>query len=109
MKLGLGLYRQMLTREDFQFARQAGATYIIVHLVDYFHGGSHGSADNQPTGTQQGWELAGDSDRLWSTDELAALRREVNAAGLLADHRTGMNDLTKGPRAQRIHRTCDRH
>jgi mannonate dehydratase len=82
MKLGLGLYRHMLTRENFQFARQAGATHVVVHLVDYFRGGAHGSADNQPTGTEQGWGLAGDPDRLWSTDELVALRREVNAAGL---------------------------
>lgn len=82
MKLGLGLYRHMLTRENFQFARQAGATHIVAHLVDYFRGGAHGSADNQPTGTQQGWGLAGDPDRLWSVDELRDLRREAGAAGL---------------------------
>src|SRR3974377_212429 len=41
MKLGLGLYRHMLTRENFQFARQAGATHIVAHLVDYFQGGAH--------------------------------------------------------------------
>ena len=34
MKLGLGLYRHMLTRENFQFARQAGATHLVIHLVD---------------------------------------------------------------------------
>ena len=31
MKLGLGLYRNMLTRENFRFARQAGATHIVAH------------------------------------------------------------------------------
>jgi hypothetical protein len=31
MKLGLGLYRHMLTRDNFQFARQAGATHLVVH------------------------------------------------------------------------------
>src|SRR5436190_989754 len=36
MKLGLGLYRHMLTRENFSFARQAGATHVVAHLVDYF-------------------------------------------------------------------------
>lgn len=82
MKLGLGLYRHMLTRDNFRFARQAGATHIVAHLVDYFRGGAHASADNQPTGTMQGWGLAGDPDRLWSLDELVALRREVNDAGL---------------------------
>ncbi|MGH7996234.1 MAG: mannonate dehydratase, partial [Opitutaceae bacterium] len=82
MKLGLGLYRHMLTRENFQFARQAGATHLVAHLVDYFRGGSHSRGDDQPTGTDRGWGLAGDPDRLWTLEELVALRREVEAAGL---------------------------
>jgi mannonate dehydratase len=81
MKLGLGLYRHMLTRENFQFARQAGATHIVAHLVDYFRGATTDSHD-QPTGSDTGWGRAGDPDRLWSLDELTALRREVNTAGL---------------------------
>ena len=70
MKLGLGLYRHMLMRENFQFARQAGATHLVVHLVDYFKGGAHNPRDNQPTGTDQGWGLAGDPDKLWALEEL---------------------------------------
>jgi len=82
MKLGLGLYRHMLTRENFQFARQVGATHVVAHLVDYFKGGAHNPRDNQPTGTARGWGLAGDPTALWSLEELVALRREVEAAGL---------------------------
>lgn len=82
MKLGLGLYRHMLTRENFQFARQAGATHIVAHLVDYFRGGSHKTRDDQPTGTDRGWGIAGDPDKLWTLDELVALRREVESNGL---------------------------
>jgi mannonate dehydratase len=82
MKLGLGLYRHLLTRENFQFARQAGATHIVAHLVDYFQAGAQNPSDNQPTGTEQGWGRAGDPDRLWSVEDLVALKREVNAAGL---------------------------
>lgn len=82
MKLGLGLYRHMLTRENFQFARQAGATHIVAHLVDYFRGGATAGADDQPTGTDRGWGLAGDPNRLWSLDELVTLRRDVEASGL---------------------------
>jgi mannonate dehydratase len=82
MKLGLGLYRHMLTRDNFQFARQAGATHIVAHLVDYFRGGVHATRDDQPTGTDFGWGLAGDPNQLWTLDELVALRREVEAAGL---------------------------
>ncbi len=81
MKLGLGLYRHMLTRENFEFARQAGATHIVAHLVDYFRGNPKAS-DDQPTGTDLGWGLAGDPDRLWSLEELRALRRDVEASGL---------------------------
>jgi mannonate dehydratase len=86
MKLGLGLYRHMLTRENFQFARQAGATHVVAHLVDYFRGGGHHGtehgADNQPTGADRGWGRAGDPHQLWTLDELVALRRQVNDAGL---------------------------
>src|SRR5450756_453291 len=94
MKLGLGLYRHMLTRENFQFARQAGATHIVAHLVDYFKGGltrgipsiipqaKHNPRDNQPTGTEHGWGMAGDPEKLWSLEELLELRRAIEAEGL---------------------------
>ena len=82
MKLGLGLYRHMLVRENFQFARQAGATHIVAHLVDYFKGGSQNPTDNQPTGTEGGWGLAGDPEKLWTLEELIGLRQAVEAEGL---------------------------
>jgi len=82
MKLGLGLYRHMLTRENFQFARQAGATHIVGHLVDYFRGGMHGQHDDQPTGTDFGWGLAGDPNQLWTAAELTKIRQDVEACGL---------------------------
>lgn len=72
----------MLTRENFQFARQAGATHIVAHLVDYFRGGKHNPRDNQPTGSELGWGLAGDPEKLWTLDELVELRRAVESEGL---------------------------
>ena len=72
----------MLTRENFQFARQAGATHIVIHLVDYFKDGTHNPRDNQPTGTDRGWGLAGDPNQLWTLEELTAIRRAVEAEGL---------------------------
>src|SRR5271154_2229999 len=81
MKIGLGLYRHMLTRENFQFARQAGATHIVAHLVDYFKETSTATPD-QPLDADCGWGAAGDPDQLWTLEELRALRREINAAGL---------------------------
>src|SRR5262245_45734819 len=81
MKLGLGLYRHMLTRENFQFARQAGATHVVVHLVDYFKGADVSGA-GQPTGSDGARGGAGDPNQLRTVEELMSLRREVNAAGL---------------------------
>src|SRR5262245_21907544 len=81
MKLGLGLYRHMLTRENFQFARQAGARHIVAHLVDYFPNATADSCD-QPTGHDTGWGRAGNPDQLWSAEELKTLRQNVNSAGL---------------------------
>jgi len=40
MKLGFGLYRHMLSRENYRFARQCGATHLVIHLVDYFNQGA---------------------------------------------------------------------
>ncbi len=82
MKLGIGLYRHLLTPENYRFARQAGATHVVVHLVDYFKSGVHKPGDDQPIGTEQGWGLAGDPNRLWTVDELVAIKRDVEAAGL---------------------------
>jgi len=82
MKPGLGLYRHMLTRDNFRFARQAGATHIVAHLVDYFGSDARPGSDRQPTGDDRGWGLAGDPDRLWSVAELVALRQAIEAEGL---------------------------
>ena len=38
MKLGLGLYRGLLSEDNFKFAKQAGVTHLVVHLVNYFAG-----------------------------------------------------------------------
>ena len=82
MKLGLGLYGHMLTPDNFAFAKQAGATHIVAHLVDYFRGSGHVGPDDQPTGTDWGWGLAGDPDQLWTVEQLKTLRLNVEASGL---------------------------
>ena len=40
MKIGLGLYRESLTDQNFRFAAQSGATHIVAHLTNYFAGGT---------------------------------------------------------------------
>ncbi len=72
----------MLTPENFRFARQAGATHIVAHLVDYFRGGAHNPRDNQPTGAEQGWGLAGDPSAIWTAEDLKSLVAGAAAEGL---------------------------
>jgi mannonate dehydratase len=81
MKLGLGLYRHQLDGEHFRFAKQCGCTHLVVHLVDYFRSSRNRPGD-QPVGDDAGWGLAGDPNQLWTYEELAALKREINSAGL---------------------------
>lgn len=50
MKIGLGLYRQMLNEDHYRFAQQLGVSHVVAHLEDYF------SADPQ---------LANDQDDTW--------------------------------------------
>lgn len=84
MKVGLGLYRHMLTREYYDFARQAGCTHVIAHLVDYFKQGANNPRQNQPTGGKyQPWGVAGDPEKLWTLEELKRLRQEIEDAGLI--------------------------
>jgi mannonate dehydratase len=82
MKLGLGLYRHQLNAEHYAFAKQAGCTHIVAHLVDYFRSSRSNQPGDQPVGDDTGWGLAGDPNRLWSYEELAALRHDIHAAGL---------------------------
>src|SRR5215831_5746964 len=83
MKIGLGLYRHMLTRDYYDFARQAGCTHVVVHLVDYFNQGPSNPRGNQPTGSKyEPWGVAGDPARLWTVEELKELRARIEDAGL---------------------------
>ena len=78
MKLGLGLYRHMLTADNFRFAKQAGATHIVAHLTDYFR-------SDDSLSTASGGDSWGYTDRhgqYWTYEELRDLRAAVNAAGL---------------------------
>jgi mannonate dehydratase len=82
MKLGLGLYRHMLARDNFRFAKQAGATHIVAHYRDYFKGAKKNGREDQPTGAQEGWGIAGRADDLWTFEELNRLREAVEDEGL---------------------------
>lgn len=73
MKLGLGLYRDLLTDDNFRFAKQAGCSHIVAHLTNYFAGVS----PDVSAGGDEGWGSCAGAE-LWSQEELDDL---VAAAG----------------------------
>lgn len=82
MKLGLGLYRHMLNRQHYDFAKQCGCTHLVIHLVDYFNKGNQENKNQQPIGDGSGWGFAGDPNKIWTVDELLQIKKEINEAGL---------------------------
>jgi mannonate dehydratase len=78
MKLGFGLYRHMLTDEYLTFARQAGATHLVVHMCDYFN--QKPAGDDQPIGDASGWGYA--TGEFWSSELLAGIKAKIESHGL---------------------------
>jgi mannonate dehydratase len=66
MKVGLGLYPNLLTAENFRFARQAGATHIVAHLPGFARREGRGLPPEQ----------------IWTHEELTDLKKALNAEGL---------------------------
>ncbi|MEI8063339.1 MAG: mannonate dehydratase [Verrucomicrobiota bacterium] len=83
MKLGFGIYRHQLTDDQLRFAKQCGATHVVVHLVDYFSQGRSNQRTDQPLGDLHGWGVAGDAGKLWSIAELTAIKHQIESHGLI--------------------------
>ena len=82
MRLGFGLYRYVLRDEYYAFARQCGATDIVVHLCDYgVKTDESGQRVNQPVGDGNGWGVA-DHPGIWELDELLQIRSDLESHGL---------------------------
>jgi mannonate dehydratase len=80
MKLGFGLYRNMLTAEHLRFARQVGATHIVAHPP-----GSATPANAEliaKYGRAAGHGLSDPNDPLWTYEGLRDLKALVNSEGL---------------------------
>ncbi len=76
MKLALGLHRDRISRDNFRFARQAGCTHLVVHLVDRFRGAPLPQADAFCFGQTRA------RGRVWTEDELHAIQRMAREEGL---------------------------
>jgi mannonate dehydratase len=80
MKLGLGLYGDMLNQQNFRFAKQAGATHIVAHIVGHFN---TTDAKNATAGLQdQGFGVSVPSAESWTLEWMRDLRKAINAEGL---------------------------
>jgi mannonate dehydratase len=79
MKLGLGLYRHMLTADNFRFAKQAGATHIVAHLANYFK-----DEPRLPAASSEGpgWGVSENRDKPWTYEEIRDLKAAINTEGL---------------------------
>ncbi|GLR18728.1 mannonate dehydratase [Portibacter lacus] len=79
LKLGLGLYKSLLNSQNFQFAKQTGASHLVVQLVDYMSGGSNPNLANNHL---NGWGKTNNQEKFWEFEDLLALKKEINAHGL---------------------------
>ena len=80
MKFGLGLYGNMLNTSNFRFARQAGATHIVAHVVGHFN-----TADvkNATVSRQDlGWGASVPDPNSWTYEWMRDMRAAANAEGL---------------------------
>lgn len=76
MKLGLGFHRGMISRENFRFARQAGCTHAVVHLVERLRDGLPAFADEFCFGRTRA------AGAVWEYGELESVKRLANDEGL---------------------------
>lgn len=76
MYLGIGLYKNMLTPQNFRFARQCSCTHIVAHLANYYVNSIVPTTD-----AKQNYGHTAQDD-VWSYDALLRLRRQVETEGL---------------------------
>lgn len=81
MKLGLGLYRHMLNKEHYVFAKQAGCTHIIAHLVNYYESDEIVKATDEKCN----YGTARANDKIWTYENLLALKNEIESHGLILE------------------------
>ncbi|MDY0289893.1 MAG: mannonate dehydratase [Sphaerochaeta sp.] len=79
MKLGLGLYKHMLTRDNFKFAKQVGCTHLIVHLADYY---SQEKGVVTATDETSNYGSSTIADPIWSLESMQGLQAMAREEGL---------------------------
>ncbi|MEE0673289.1 MAG: mannonate dehydratase [Enterocloster sp.] len=77
MKLGIGLYRDMLNKDSYTFAKQAGCTDVIAHLANYYVGNILPS-----TNEKENYGVSILKDPIWERDSIIKLKKEMEQYGL---------------------------
>ncbi len=80
MRIGLGLYRNLLNPEALRFARQAGATHIVAHLPGHFTRGESAIITSDQAAV--GFGISEADDPIWTFEGLRDLKAMVDAEGL---------------------------
>jgi len=80
MKIGLGLYRSLLTPENLRFARQVGVTHIVAHVPGGFSRGKGKVITSDAE--RAGFGISDGEDPIWSFEGLRDLKAMINAEGL---------------------------
>lgn len=100
MKLALGLHRSQISRDNFRFARQAGCTHLVVHLVERLP---------CPAGTQADpfcFGLTRAQGRVWDEEQLSAVQQMAREEDLRIEALENIDPsfwcdiLLDGPRKQ---------
>lgn len=80
MKLGLGLYRDMLDVDHLRFAKQTGATHIVAHVPGVFKDPEGRVITASRAGENFG--VSNPNDPLWTYEGLRDLKQLVDSEGL---------------------------
>ena len=78
MKIGFGLYRNLLNKDNYKFVNQIGATHIVAHLTNYFSG----SNPTISSGGNNGWGVC-DNEPIWDIELFSAIKKEMEDHGLI--------------------------
>jgi mannonate dehydratase len=80
MKIGLGLYRNLLTPENVRFARQVGVSHIVAHIPGGF---SRGKGKVITSDVERaGFGVSDGDDPIWTFEGLRDLKAMIEAGGL---------------------------
>lgn len=77
MRLGIGLYRDMLNKKNYQFAQQAGCTDVVAHLANYYVGNILPS-----TNDKQNYGVCALNDPIWEKESIIKMKEEMAEYGL---------------------------